>query len=91
MDVTSNLMHLWEERFRHETGLSNRSAYKIYYCPVAPAPILVLGTNPGADPAEVMPNGVDRVGKGPKHAASTKYYEGTSTISSTAIGVGRVN
>ena len=76
MDVMSNLMQLWEERFRRETGLANRSEYKIYYCRVAPAPILVVGINPGADPAEVMPNGVDRVGKGPKHSASATYHEG---------------
>jgi hypothetical protein len=71
-----NRMHLWEARFKHETGLVNRSQYKIYYCRVAPAPILILGINPGGDPLDVMPNGVDRVGKGPPHAASAAYYEG---------------
>ena len=68
-------MQSWEERFKRDTGFADRSQYKIFDCGVRPAPVLILGINPGADPAEVAPNGVDRVGKGPPHAASTTFHE----------------
>src|SRR5262245_46016081 len=69
-------MRLWEERFKRETGLLDRSRYKIFYCRVHPAPILLLGMNPGGDPETVAPNGMDRIGKGAPHSASATYHEG---------------
>lgn len=68
-------MELWETRFKTLARLADRSEYKIYYCSIRPAPILVLGINPGGDPQSMMPNGVElRVGKG-RGAASATYYE----------------
>jgi hypothetical protein len=64
-----------EGRYRAATGLVDRSQYKIFYGPVRPAEILALGINPGGDPAEMLPDGVQhRVG--PRiGAASAGYYE----------------
>ena len=36
-----------EERYKRASGLRDRSQYKIFYSPVRPADILVLGINPG--------------------------------------------
>jgi hypothetical protein len=74
--INAGQMRLWEERFRQHTQLADRSHYKIYYCHIRPAAILVLGINPGGDSEHVMPNGMDpRKGKG-RCAASAAYYEG---------------
>jgi len=64
-----------ERRYRDTTGLADRSQYKIFYGPIHAADILVLGINPGGNPANMLPNGVDHkdgIGIG---AASAGYYE----------------
>ena len=64
-----------ERRYRKVSGLKDRSSYAIFYCPVRPAPVLVLGINPGGHPENVYPDGV-RLRSGPgRGAASTGYYE----------------
>jgi hypothetical protein len=64
-----------EARYRAATGLADRSQYRIFYGPVRPAEMLVLGINPGGDPADVMPDGVgSRVGGRP-HAATAGFHE----------------
>lgn len=68
-------MQSLETRYRAASGLVDRSQYKVFYGPVRPAEILVLGINPGGDPAEMMPDGV-RYRVGPRvGAASAGYYE----------------
>lgn len=68
-------MTILESRYRKASGLKDRASYAIFYCPVRPAPILVLGINPGGDPADVYPDGVRlRRGKG-RGAASASYYK----------------
>ena len=71
-----NKMRGWESRYRRLSGLKNRSRYAMFYCPVRPAPFLVLGINPGGDPNDVLADGVrlrsDPSGRG---AASARYYE----------------
>jgi hypothetical protein len=62
------LMQDLESRYRIATGLVDRSQYKIFYGPLRPAEILVLGINPGGDPSEIPPGGA---GTG----ASSSYYE----------------
>lgn len=62
-------------RYRQAAGLTDRSQYKIFYGPIRRADILVLGINPGGEPTNMLPNGVDykdgiRIG-----AASASYYE----------------
>lgn len=67
-----------EARYKNQTGLRDRSQYKIFYSPVRPAEILVLGINPGGDPAKIMPDGMNlRENKGgePRGASSAGYYE----------------
>lgn len=74
-----------EERYRQSTGLVDRSQYKIFYGPVRSAQVLVLGINPGGDPATVLPDGMGfrevppEPGKRPRvpkpHAASAGFYE----------------
>ena len=65
-----------EARYRRQSGLKDRSQYAIFYCPVRPAPILVLGINPGGDPNDVLADGV-RLRSNPSRrgAASAGYYE----------------
>lgn len=69
-------MHDLEKRYREVSGLRNRAEYKIYYSPVRRADILLLGINPGGNPADMDPDGV-RILSDPnaRGAASTTYYE----------------
>jgi hypothetical protein len=63
-----------ETRFARISGLENRSAYKIFYGQVRPAPILTLGINPGGAPENTNPDG--RTHKdGVIAAASASFYE----------------
>ncbi len=64
-----------EARYRAASGLADRSQYRIFYGPVRPAEMLVLGINPGGDPADVMPDGVGSRSGGKPHAASAGYHE----------------
>ena len=69
-------MKSWESRFRSLSGLKDRSRYAMFYCPVRPAPILVLGINPGGDPNDVLSDGVRlRSDLSRRGAASARYYE----------------
>lgn len=49
-----------EHRYQEVSGLQDRSACKIFYGPVRPAPVMVLGINPGGDPAEVVADSLHR-------------------------------
>lgn len=65
-----------EEDFKRQTGLKNRSQYKIFYGPVWRAPILLLGINPAGDPAEVAADGVQyQDNRDDRAASSIGYYE----------------
>ena len=64
-----------EKRYKQQSGFLNRAHYKIFYGPVRPAPILVLGINPGGDPANTEPDGA-RHKTGEVAAASASFYEG---------------
>lgn len=64
-----------EARYRAASGLTDRSRYRIFYGPLRPADWLVLGINPGGDPADVLPDGVGSRSGGKPHAASAKYHE----------------
>jgi hypothetical protein len=68
-------MRVLEGRYRAATGLSDRSQYKIFYGPVRQAEILLLGINPGGDPASLMPDGVRHKVGTKIGAASASYYE----------------
>ena len=70
------IMKSLEIRYRKLSGLKNRSRYAIFYCPVRPAPILVLGINPGGSPDNVHSDGVRLRNDSTKQgAASAGYYE----------------
>ncbi len=63
-----------ESRFQRASGLTNRSEYKIFYGWIHPAPILLLGINPGGAPSNTTPDG--RMHKdGTIAAASSSYFE----------------
>jgi len=64
-----------ERRYQAATGLQNRSAYKIWYCQIRPAPILTLGINPGGAPSNTSSDGRSHL-TGEKAAASGSYFEG---------------
>lgn len=50
MDVPDiDLMSRLDAEFRATSGLTDRRFYKIFYSAVAPAPLLVLGFNPGGE------------------------------------------
>jgi hypothetical protein len=75
MIMPTEFMRDLESRYRQATGLTDRSEYKIFYGPIHRADFLVLGINPGGEPANMLPNGVDHkdgIGVG---AASASYYE----------------
>lgn len=63
-----------EQRYQRVSGLQDRSAYKIFYGPVRPAPVMVLGINPGGDPADVLADSLHRR-NGLDSAASIGFYE----------------
>jgi len=71
----SDFMRDLETRYRVATGLVDRSQYRVFYGPVRRAEMLVLGINPGGDPADVMPDGVGSRSGGRPHAASAGYHE----------------
>lgn len=73
-DSRVGFMRILEEEFRLATGLRDRSAYKIYYGQVHPAPILVLGINPGGSPADISADGTVESGGG-KASSSAGYFE----------------
>jgi hypothetical protein len=47
----SDWMRQLDTDYRKATGLEARADYSIFYSQVAPSPILILGWNPGGDPA----------------------------------------
>lgn len=75
LEGSVDFMRDLEQRYRKATGLADRSQYKIFYGPVRPADLLVLGKNPSGDPADVMPDGKASRSGGKPHAASAAYYE----------------
>lgn len=76
MDKTDSIafMRDLEARYREQSGLADRAHYKIFYGPIHPAPILVLGINPGGKPDNTQPDGA-RHYTGEVAAASASYYE----------------
>jgi len=65
-----------ERRYCALATLSGRSYYTVFYSPVRPADILVLGCNPGGDPTTVHWDGVNRLkGMTSPAAASLSYFE----------------
>lgn len=64
-----------EKRYKKKSGLADRAHYKIFYGPVHPAPILVLGINPSGDPVNTESNGAKHK-TGEVAAASAGFYEG---------------
>ena len=44
-----DLMSRLDAEFRATSGLTDRRFYKIFYSAIAPAPLLVLGFNPGGE------------------------------------------
>lgn len=74
-DQVSWMINL-EARYRQASGLKDRSRYVIFYGPVRPAPILVLGINPGGHPDDFYPDGVRQRSDSTKRgAASSSYFE----------------
>jgi hypothetical protein len=63
-----------ERRYQAASGLPNRSHYKIFYGPVRPGHLLVLGINPGGAPKETSADGRTHT-NGTIAAASASYYE----------------
>jgi len=76
-DTDVAFMRVIEDEFRTTSGLKDRSEYKIFYTPIWPAKIMVLGINPGGDPRNIAPDGVHSTdGSGHLNASSASYYEG---------------
>ena len=63
-----------ENRYRSVSGLKDRSQYKIFYCPVRPAEILILGINPGGDPNKTCRDGMHRCGNDKSMASSSSSF-----------------
>lgn len=68
-------MKSWEQRFQAATGFADRSFYKIFYGLIRPAPILLLGINPGGSPDTVSVDGTLNLKNNSPAAASASYYE----------------
>jgi hypothetical protein len=69
------LMRDIEQRFKKATQLTNRSEYKIYYCQIRPAPVLILGKNPGGSPEQTSPDGCINFNNGTRASSSAGYFE----------------
>jgi hypothetical protein len=65
-----------ERRYKAQSGLPDRSWFKIFYCQLKPASVLHLGVNPAGNPEELEGDGVRRktAGRGPA-SASKSYFE----------------
>ncbi len=72
----TKMMEEMEMQYREQSCLKDRSDYAMYYTRIWPAPILILGINPGGCPSNYYPDGV-RLKNDPKTrgAASAGYYE----------------
>ena len=51
MDNTVKLMKLLDQQYREVSGINDPSQYKTFYSRIDPGRLLVLGINPGGDPA----------------------------------------
>ena len=51
MDETTRFMRRLDQQYRKASGLTHRRDYSIFYSRVVPCRTLVLGFNPGGDPA----------------------------------------
>jgi hypothetical protein len=73
--ATSRMKDL-ERRYKAQSGLADRSQFKIFYCQLNSAPVLHLGVNPAGNPDELESDGVRRKagGRGPA-SASRSYFE----------------
>lgn len=67
-------MRALEGDFKAQTGLKDRSQFKIFYCPVWRAPIMLLGINPAGDPGTIAPDGVHYRDRRISRAASSIGY-----------------
>lgn len=75
-DADIEFMRTLEDDFKAQTGLKYRSQFKIFYGPIWRPPIVVLGINPGGDPAAIAPDGVHyRDGRNSRAASSDGYCE----------------
>jgi hypothetical protein len=75
-DADIEFMKSIEADFKTATGLKDRSQFKIFYTPIWPAKIMVLGINPGGDPDTIAPDGVRYLdGSSRQAASSTGYWE----------------
>ena len=74
MEDPTEFMRTLELRYLQSSGLSDRAWYKIFYCQLRPAPLLLLGLNPGGDPANTTSDGT-RHFTGEIAAASPGLYE----------------
>lgn len=75
-DADIEFMRSLEDEFKALTGVQDRSQFKIFYCPVWRAPVMVLGINPGGDPATIAPDGVHyRDGSNRRAASSMGHCE----------------
>lgn len=63
-----------EEKFKEATGLKDRSQYKIFYTPVWPAKIVLLGINPGGIPEDIASDGVRFLRGNIREASSSGSY-----------------
>lgn len=75
---TLQFMRELEREYQIKSGCRNRSEYKIFYGQIRPAPILVLGINPGGSPERTSPDGLthlDGAGNVRAAAASATFYE----------------
>lgn len=63
-----------EAEFKKETGFENRSQYKIFYSPVWPARIMLLGINPGGDPRAIAADEVNALDGGNHKASSSSAF-----------------
>lgn len=60
MNPDLDLMKALDEEFRDRSGLRERRFYSIFYSRIPPSPLMILGINPGGNPATwSMPVGAD--------------------------------
>lgn len=69
------LMAELDAEYRRLSGLSDRRFYSIFYSRITPSPLMILGINPGGDPATwTMSAGADEFCMGWQHDYVDERY-----------------
>ena len=73
-DAIASMQEL-ETAYRWETGLRDRSQYKIFCCQLRPAQMLLLQNFPAGEPNDLLADGITSISGRTPASASPAYFE----------------